>query len=474
MSFPFFRHGEVIGSAAPDALYLGRYRDPKTGKLGPKIQIPGSESVVICGRNRVGKDTGIAIPNALQRRGLSTAWWDIRGEASAISLPYRRSLGPAWIDNPFGELVSLPGYADLRSNGVNLLKSRDLDPANPLCFDYVCALVEPMIPAEGDHQPFFPMSGQSLYASIAKQELKEAKRDGRDPSLVRVRMKATEADEFDPETGEAIKGIQAQARRMLTEGDPQICSLIGGFAGKDTDAARDVVATGAAHTRWLLSTAITENEKAAQIDFAQLGQIPTSLYICLPHNMVKTHAAYLRMVATAILQPLFAAHNKVPVCLWLNEFAAMGRVPAIDSALGLVAGSGAGIQIVVVVQSLVQLAQHYDRGWEAFLSQAGAIVLVGPAGDKFTADYLSARSGETTIVQPHAGWSLNSGGTGLSAGDAFTRRPYLMPSDLYGIPPGQGYIWLAGLADPIPAAFPPYFTDPVLKRRARANPYYRG
>jgi type IV secretion system protein VirD4 len=472
MAWPF--REKVIGSNAPDALYLGRYRDPETGKLGAKIQISGSEGVAIIGRNRVGKDTGIAIPNALQRRGLSTVWWDTRAEAAAISLPYRRTLGPGWIDNAFGELVNIPGYEDLRSDRVNLLKSRDLDPDNPLCFDYVCALIEAMIPTEGDNNPFFPMSGQSLYASITKQVLKEFKRLGLDPSLVEVRLRGTEADEFDPDTGEQVKGIAVQAQRMLAEGDPQICSLIGGFAGKATDGTRDVVATGAAHTRWVLSTAIGDNEKAASIDFAQLGQIPTSLYVCLPHNMVKTHVAYLKMVATAILQPLFSAHNKVPVCLWLNEFAAMGRVPAIDTALGLVAGSGAGIQLVVVVQSLVQLAQHYEKLWEAFLSQAGAVVLVGSAGDKFTADYLSARSGETTIVQPHAGWSMNPGGVGLSTGDGFTRRPYLMPQDLYNIPPGQGYIWLAGLANPIPAAFPPYFEDPVLSRRARANPYYRG
>ena len=49
-----------------DAIYLGRYRDPVTGQLGPKIQMAGSEAVVIIVGNRVGKDTGIAIPNALR------------------------------------------------------------------------------------------------------------------------------------------------------------------------------------------------------------------------------------------------------------------------------------------------------------------------------------------------------------------------------------------------------------------------
>ena len=52
-----------------------------------------------------------------------------------------------------------------------------------------------------------------------------------------------------------------------------------------------------------------------------------------------------------------------------------------------------------------------------------------------------------------------------------------MPQDLRNIRPGEGYIWLAGLNDPMPAMFPPYYDDPLrpeLKKRARANPYYRG
>jgi alkanesulfonate monooxygenase SsuD/methylene tetrahydromethanopterin reductase-like flavin-dependent oxidoreductase (luciferase family) len=39
---------------------------------------------------------------------------------------------------------------------------------------------------------------------------------------------------------------------------------------------------------------------------------------------------------------------------------------------------------------------------------------------------------------------------------------------------GEGYIWLAGLNDPIPAMFPPYYNDPLrpeLRRWARTNPY---
>jgi hypothetical protein len=45
----------VIGDKR-DAIYLGRYRDPVTGQLGPKIQMgAGSDLVVLIGRNRGAK-----------------------------------------------------------------------------------------------------------------------------------------------------------------------------------------------------------------------------------------------------------------------------------------------------------------------------------------------------------------------------------------------------------------------------------
>ena len=73
--------------------------------------------------------------------------------------------------------------------------------------------------------------------------------------------------------------------------------------------------------------------------------------------------------------------------------------------------------------------------------------------------------------------NLNPGGPGWNWGEGYNRRQHLLPMDLRNIRIGEGYIWLAGLNDPIPAMFPPYYDDPLrpeLARRARANPYYRG
>src|SRR5262245_58325430 len=103
MAFPFFNANEdVIGSDAPDAFYLGRYWDAARQRVGPKIQFPGTEPIVVIGRNRSGKDACIGNYNALRLKGRSLFWFDPRGEAAAICAPYRRTLGPTWVINPDG------------------------------------------------------------------------------------------------------------------------------------------------------------------------------------------------------------------------------------------------------------------------------------------------------------------------------------------------------------------------------------
>ena len=472
-----FSREKIIGGGKPSGFYAGCYRDPETNARGPEIWLPWLDPVLIIGRNRVGKDTGIIVPNALMGDGnITQVFQDTRLEVAAIAAEYCRKRRRTWVANAFGELVDT--YADLRSNRVNLLKARELDPDHPLCFEHLCELTEAIIPrGENEHNPFFPLGAQALWAGVSKGELRAAKdaKPVRDPSLLEVRKQATEAEQFDQVTGEPTAGIRAYARRIIDAGDDlQSASMLGPFAGQASDGIRDVVATAAAHTRWCLSQAIIDDEKDPTINFAALGEAPTTLFYGVPHHLVKPFAPYLRLFTTAMLRPLFRPH-KVPVRIFLNEFFAMGHVPAIESAIGLVAGCS--IQLVIVVQSLVQLKQLYGDAWEAFFGQAGAVILVGSPGDDFTANYLANHSGELTMHQPSANSNINPGGFGTGTGNIFTRRQYLMPQDLRNIRRGEGYIWLAGLNDPLPAMFPPYYDDPLrpdLKKRARANPYYRG
>jgi type IV secretion system protein VirD4 len=464
---------EVIGSPALDAFYIGRYWEEASGfaapRIGPKMQMPGTEPIVVIGRNRSGKDAGIGNYNALRLKGRS--WWmyDPRGEGAAISGAYRATLGPTYMINPDGLHADRPGYEDLRSHGRNPLLSVDW---NRRFFDDVARIAAAWmrIPVHGD--PHWMHRARAVVRSLCMFEIQRAAIERRAPSIANVRAMLTEADEFDPKTAKPLKGLAATALRIIAEGGPQAGSLISQMVSSN-DETHGVRATADGATEWMLSPIMaTDMGVAGGVDFRELGERPCSCYVILPHDMVETHSAFVREAISSALAALQRPTNTI-CTFWVNEFATLGKSEAIESALGLVAGNG--IQLVFVVQSLTQLVLHYGRdAWENFMGQAGCVILIGPPGDKFTADYLSSRSGETTILQPSSSTSLNQGAVGLSNGEGYTRRQYLTPHDLYGLQPGFGYVWVAGLSNAIPAYFPPYFDVEQLARRARANPFYRG
>ena len=476
MAFPFLRRRrrdpEVIGSDAPDAYSLGRYLDEDTGRVGPKLQIPGSEAIIIVGRNRSGKDAGIGNYNGLRLQGQSIVFLDVRGEAAAICAPYRRTLGPTYIINPFGLLTDIPGYGDLKSDGWSALD--EYNALDPFLFERASGIAEAIHKQEGK-DPHWPLRARTATTGLAMDEVEQAANEGRPALLTNIRARYTEAAEHDPVTGEPTKGFIATARRLAKHPNFQIASAMGNFT-EDNDETRSVLATGDGQSLFLASRAIHDDELKSGIRLSELGERPVSLFVVMPAEMVQADAIYsvfLRLVIGSALNSLMRP-RPTGCTFYLNEFASLGRLQPVEASMGLVAGSGGGNRLVIVVQSLSQLKQIYEHGWENFVGQAAALALVGAPADRFTAEYLSARSGEMTICQPNAGLQLNPNGVGMSSGEAYTRRRFLMEQDLYGLQPGYGYVWVAGLSNAIPVYFPPYWDVEATAAVARKNPYYRG
>lgn len=303
-------------------------------------------------------------------------------------------------------------------------------------------------------------------------EVIEAKRERRAPSLERVRLLLTEPDDFAVgRDGKQmlVKGLRVTARKMCESGNEVIASLVGRFL-RGNDEMASIQSTADTQTRWLLSSPMRADLKKNGIDFASLKSEAVTVYVILPAEYMETHSAWLRLVVTVALRSLYKPGGR-PVLFMLDEFAHLGRLQAIEGALGLVRGYG--VQLMPVLQSLIQLKQLYENSYENFLGQAGAIVGLTP-NDWFTADWMSRRSGETTIRQPSVNTNQNPGGMGTSIGESFGRRPYLMPQDLFGLREGFGFVWSAGQARPIPAYLPGYWDVSAWARRARLDPYHVG
>lgn len=465
MAWPFGK--SILGSGDPGAIYLGRYWNAEKKRVEGKLQYGGERHIVVLGPNRSGKGARLLIPNLLQLTGKSIIVMDPKGQNAAVTAEWRRKVSNVVILNPFGLLTSI--YPDLKSAGFNALIS--LFPDEATFFDNSTGLAEALIRIEGK-DPHWPESAQALVLAFILWEMLCAEREGRPPSLEHVRMLMTQPDVYRPDSkgkSRLVSGLRMTADEMVKHGGPLIRSLIGRFT-RGHDEVASIQSTADTQTRWLLSAPMLDDMRNSNFQFGKMKDEPTTVYVILPAEYMETHSAWLRLVMTVALRALYRPGGR-PVLFMLDEFAHLGRLRPIETALGL--ASGYRVQMMPVLQSLTQLKTLYESNYENFLGQAGAVAGLTP-NDRPTAEWMSQRSGETTIRQPNVNMNQNAGGAGSSMGEGYGRRPYLMPQDLFGMREGFGLIWAAGQSRPIPTYMPPYWHVEKWAKRARPDPYHLG
>jgi type IV secretion system protein VirD4 len=291
----------------------------------------------------------------------------------------------------------------------------------------------------------------------------------------------TEADEFDrvlDKKGKAIadeqtKGLAITAADMVTEGGYEIASLAARFTERTNELA-SVRSTADTQTRWILSPPMRKDlKKKDGVDFRKLkGPRPTTVYVILPAERMRTHSVWLRLIVVSALRALYRPGGLRTLML-IDEMPALGHLGPLEDAFGLVRGYK--VQIVGICQDLNQLKALYHDRWESFLANAGVVQGFTP-NDLTTADWMSRRSGKTTVVvtstnehRPHAGGPPSQGTSWNQVG-----RPLYLPQELMGFAEGTGLLWLAGMSNGVRFFAPPYWKIEQAAKRASRNPYYEG
>jgi type IV secretion system protein VirD4 len=356
---------------------------------------------------------------------------------------------------------------DLKSVGFNPLLS--LDPASPTFFDDAAGIADALIRIEGK-DPHWSESAQGLLVALIMWEVIVSRREHRSPSLEQVRFLLTQPDKHgigNDGKKHLVDGLRVTAIKMCSSGNSVIASLTGRFL-RENDEMSSIQSTADTQTRWLLSEPMRADLKKNGIGFRTLKDEAVTVYVILPAEYIDTHSAWTRLVMTVALRSLYRPGG-IPVLFMADEAYSLGRLKPIEGALGL--ARGYNLQIMPVLQSLIQLKQLYEDSYENFLGQAGTVIGFGP-NDMFTADWMSRRSGETSVRQPNISANQNQSGAGTSASESYGRRRYLLPQDLFGQREGFGFIWCAGQARPIPTYLPPYWHIEKIARRARQDPYH--
>ena len=155
-----------------------------------------------------------------------------------------------------------------------------------------------------------------------------------------------------------------------------------------------------------------------------------------------------------------------PVLMVLDEFAALGRLQAIETAMGLLAGYG--VQLWPILQDLSQLEDLYPRRWRSFLANAGVVQAFG-VNDAGTADYLSSLLGTRTVMVRHEGRANDGKLLRGSENYGPASRPLLMPHEILRLPENRQLVLIHG-KPPILAERVRYYADPEFAGLFDRNP----
>jgi type IV secretion system protein VirD4 len=418
-----------------EGITLGRYFDEPAGGIGEKISYAGERHVLLFGPNGTGKGTRFLIPNLLSISDRSIIVIDPKGELAAVTADYRRTVSDVVMLNPFNVL-------GLGSAGFNPLAA--LDPESP-----------------------------NFYALIMWEKLTR----GDKANLENVRETLTEPDRWQTYLDEdekpqqrLIGGLRYTATQMLIDGGYEIASLASRFAGRDTNELASIRSTGDTQTRWLLSKPMRYDLKKPGVDFRKLKDKPTTVYVILPAERMRTQSTWLRLVVVSALRALYRPGGLRTLFL-IDEMPALGHLGPLEDAFGLVRGYK--VQIAGICQDLAQLKALYNERWESFLANAGVVQGFAP-NDLTTADWMSRRAGPATFIAASTSSNLSTGSGQRSEGASWNQigRALYLPHELMGFAEGTGLFWLAGMANGVRFFAPPYWKIEQAAKRAARNPYH--
>jgi type IV secretion system protein VirD4 len=327
--------------------------------------------------------------------------------------------------------------------------------------------------------PHWSQSAQGLLVALL---MWEKIKNGAQANLENVRAMLTEADRWERYTGEDGKqrerqtaGLSVTAADMVAYGDDnaggyEIASLASRFTER-TNELTSIRSTADTQTRWILSEPMRGDLKKSGVDFVKLKDKPTTVYVILPAERMRTHSVWLRLVIVSALRALYRAGGLRTLFL-IDEMPALGHLGPLEDAFGLVRGYK--VQIAGICQDLAQLKALYKERWESFLANAGVVQGFTP-NDLTTADWISRRAGQTTLVAENSSENLGAKGD-KSQGTSWQQvgRALYLPYELMGFAEGSGLLFLAGMANGVRFFAPPYWKIDACAKRAGRNPYYEG
>jgi type IV secretion system protein VirD4 len=431
------------GKGQGDAgLLIGR--NPHTGRL---LRYDGPAHLITLAPTRAGKGVGTVIPNLLAAER-SVLVIDPKGENARIAGEARRRFGTVHVLDPF----EVSGHPSACYNPLDRLTPNSLDLGED-----AASLTEALVmdPPGQVTEAHWNEEAKAILGGLIMFCVCHEDRDRR--SLATVREYLT----LPPEKLRALLELMQDS----DEAGGLIARAANRFLGKADREAASVLSNAQRHTHFLDSPRIAKCLARSDFAFSDLRHRITSVFLVLPPNRMDAYSRWLRLLVSQALQDIArdaeasvgaqgaSQRLKTPTLFLLDEFAALGRLEAVERAMGLMAGYG--LQLWPILQDMSQLKDLYGERAGTFIANAGVQQVFG-VNDFETAKWLSQMIGQET-----AGFQTDSfkPGDGPSFSNNLTGRDLLTPDEIMQLPPERQLLRVQGQATAIAQKLR-YYTDP--------------
>lgn len=423
------------------------------------LHYPGFGHLLTIAAARTGKGATLLV-NALLSWRSSVIVIDPKAENASITGHWRQRFGKVFVLNPFGILSdALKGLKQARFNPMDILDAASSS-FHAACDKLALALVWD----EGREGYHFTSSARLLVSGVIAASVRHGKPHERNLAAV----------------AEKISGdIYAYCREIVQiTKDPFIVQKLGRFAQKGAELSRevgDVVATAITQLGFIGNAAIADSLSGSDFRFSDLKRnTGTTVYICLPLNMLDVVDKYFRLLAETLLSDLLSEGRRgrgKTVLFIIDEMAQLGpHMKSLENAMGMAAGA-AGLQLWCVLQDLSQLQGMFRDTWETFIQNCGVTMWFG-ARDQTTREYVSKLSGITEGLSLSRSVVIDrrTGEPNVTDSGGQFARPLLLPHEVGELERDEMIAFVEGVKGVIRAKRKFYFKCWEFSGKYRKNP----
>ena len=426
---------------------------PKT--IPALVRMPKAVHTAVFAPTGVGKGVSCVVP-FLMTSPESAVVVDFKGENARLTAKYRK--------RAFGHrIVILDPYKVVIKQPDSFNAFDFIDANSPEALDECRDLAEALVIRTGQEKdPHWADSAEAWIAALTSLVVQYG--EPNDRSLQTVRTLLSSPDKL--EMAIKLMGASDAWRGMLSRMGNQLSHF------KDKELGSTLTTTNR-YLRFLDTLAVADSMKTSSFDPAELLKGKMTVYLVLPPEHMRAQSPLLRLWIGSLLRAVVRGglQEKNKVHFVLDEAASLGHMEALDDAVDKYRGYGVRLQLYY--QSLGQLKKSFPDGQEQTLLSNVSQVFFG-VNDVLTAEYVSNRLGEATIIVGSGGtstgssrqYSSNSGGSGSSSENQNENwqqhaRKLLKPEEVMALPDRTAITFTPGVP-PVCSTLVRYFEESKL------------